>query len=681
MELHLGKSRAGKVSISFVLSECLVGIGEYKIKSFDEDRCHALQDVTLWSGSDCYGYGREVLFSSSTWKPIGEKIGISFTGINEAFQYEIKVLMLSLYSFGIGEGMPALKWSTIVSGIRSLMPLAKYLLSKDIDSWQDIEKLNKLKIRNHISNFLNEYEFYKKPSFSTSMNTAVRWLKYYKLIGDDVESMLSERLSPIIIAHSKSGRRSHPVIPTGVMKKLILSVISELESTTASVNMWIRIQKEDIKRIESKEFQIVNGRYKSVRKGEKGDSIYTAVNRIRGLVNILVLAFTGMRDGEVLALRNDCLVIRNSEEADLSYALVSELSKTTDGIQKLEWVCNEVASKYVSLLSSLNEVVFVKASAILKNLADEISEDYLNELQNGLKQKYLFSSNYTVNSCGFYRMSKRPSSLGFNISQHFNISVTSSDIHQLEQLGCNYRSVAPNKADGNEKYKVGDYFNFTPHQFRHTFAWFIIANRLGELDDIRYQYKHLWQNMTLIYSRRGYESIGQLLNIADDFSRKISNLTVQEIVDYSLSNQIAGKGGERFNERIRRMLGDQATDSVQPHFQNMSQVVEFISNNSNELRGVAHGYCTKGSDCKVKNIVDPSHCINCDGYIATPRHLPYWEAIKTNCEHKLEKIESAPKEMREKLKTFKAMLQKNLESANIVIESLQNSKANIVHER
>src|SRR5690606_25164564 len=121
--------------------------------------------------------------------------------------------------------------------------------------------------------------------------------------------------------------------------------------------------------------------------------------------------------------------------------------------------------------------------------------------------------------------------------------------------------------------------NFTPHQFRHTFAWFIIANRLGELDDIRYQFKHLWESMTLIYAKRGYESIGELLNLADQYSEEMTKLTVTELVQYSEERSIAGKGGNKFSQRIREMLGDQHTSGTQAHFKDASQLIEYVSKN------------------------------------------------------------------------------------------------------
>lgn len=661
------------MSISVVLSECLIGNGEYKLKPYCKERWLTLRDELIWSGSDRMGYSREVRLSDTTWKPIGEKIALSFKYLSIETEYELKILALALYTSGIGEGMPPLKWTTIKNGIPALMAFSRFLSEKRINSWAEFDQLKSVKKAHYCAEAIRDIRAGDRPSICVSIKSAIKWLSCYGVLSKKSFELISDHIDPIIAGYVLNGRKKHPVIPSRVLKQLISEVIFELNGIDEIRNEWIRLQSDEIRRIKRGQYKIVKGRYRSIYCA--GDVTVTAkINRIRGLVNILVLAFTGMRDGEALALANDCLVARESDSGELHYSLVSDLTKTTDGSQKVEWVCGEIVSKYLTHISSLNDVVYEKATAIIGYLSSEISDEYLNELQQGLKYKYLFTVNYSLTGCGFYRMNKRPNYGTFNISDFFKIPVNTSDIEQLERLGCNYKSVAPNNSDRHKPYKAGDYFNFTPHQFRHTFAWFIIANRLGELDDIRYQYKHLWQNMTLVYAQRGFESIGELLNIADEFSEHITNLTVSEIVEASLDGNIAGHGGARFSSRVKEMLGSQVEDNVQPHFKDMTKLVEFISKNSNDLRGVGHGYCTKAKDCKVKNVADPSHCIYCDGYIAIPRHLTYWKTIQINCEDKIKKIESAPDSVREKLDSFSTVLKSNLEAARVVIEQLEPSR-------
>ena len=662
------------MSISVILSECLSGVGEYKLKPYCEKRWLFLHDLIIWSGSDRSGYSREVRFSDHTWKPIGEKHSISFNDLSNEFQYEFKLITLALYTSGVGEGMPALKWSTIIHGIRSLRLLARFLQTKHINSWMELNRIHKLKRINYFSEAMNVVGAISKPRLSYTLNTSIKWLVYYDLLNQESSKIIFDKLNSIVSIYQKNDNKKHPVIPTRVLKVLISQVIAELDLIEKNIGSWIEFQKSEIHRIQAHQFKIINGRYQGLSNTKKIKATFLNINRVRGLVNILVLAFTGMRDGESLALKHDCLVVREDNNGDLIYFLSSELTKTTEGVQKVEWVCGETVAKYIKLICSLNEIVYEKALSIINHMALEISDEYLNELQQGLKHKHIFSSSYALTGCGFFSMNKRPVTAAFNISSFFKIPVDLSDIQQLDRLGCNYKSVAPNNIEKHQKYEPGDYFNFTPHQFRHTFAWFIIANRLGELDDIRYQYKHLWLNMTLVYAQRGFDSVGELLNIADELSEKITHLTVKDIVESSLNGKVAGNGGVRFSARIKEMLGNQTSNSIQPQFKDMNQLVDFISNNSNDLRGVAHGYCTKNRECKVKNIADPSHCIYCDGYIATPRHLPYWKAIQVSCEHKIQVIESATDDARAKLDSFYLVLKSNLIAANTIIQQLESSE-------
>ena len=71
------------------------------------------------------------------------------------------------------------------------------------------------------------------------------------------------------------------------------------------------------------------------------------------------------------------------------------------------------------------------------------------------------------------------------------------------------------------------------------------------------------------------------------------------------------------------------TTAQQPHFNNTQELIDFATKNSDSVRGLPHGYCTKGAGCKIKNASDPSHCLYCDTYYVTPSHLPYWKAIKS----------------------------------------------------
>ena len=260
---------------------------------------------------------------------------------------------------------------------------------------------------------------------------------------------------------------------------------------------------------------------------------------------------------------------------------------------------------------------------------------------------------------------------GFNnINKMFSIRVTEHDIAELERMGCNYQSVSSNHKKFKKPYKVGDFFNFTAHQFRHTFAWFIVANRLGDLDDIKYQYKHLENMMSLVYSQRGYESMEELIGLTESFSEFMISQAMEDMVSAAQDGTLAGKGGQNFIAKLTEILADDLTTGSTPHFKNMEELITFAAKHTNNFRGVSHGYCTKGSECKVRNAADPSHCVWCDSYIATPRHLPHWLVVKKRCESQLAAFEKFPSEIKQRLKAFSTALNDNLEAANIIIDQL-----------
>ncbi|MCG8315521.1 MAG: hypothetical protein MI976_20115 [Pseudomonadales bacterium] len=662
-------------NISNILSRVLCIAGNVSIVPYENVRHDMLQDLTIWSGSDMYGYERAVKFGDENWKPIGEVMGIVFPTEMEELCYELKVICLALYTVGVAEGMDTLKWSGIVHGVRSLRILGRSFHLYGIDSLSSLKKMPRLRVINNIHKVISTLSLTERPSLSVALLSAINWLMYYSIWSAREADICKQYLEGVASHYLSFQRKKHPVIPTSILKQLISQIERELNEIGDILPVWANGQYLEIQNIKDGFYTVKQGRYYSNTGYSKSKSgIVGKMASLPGLVNVLVLAFTGMRSGESLAMRDDC-VIERVEDGQKRYFVRTQLSKTTDGAQDLEWVCNEMTASAINLLVEANEIVREKAVVIVDKMGSEISDDYKNELQMGLDSRRLFGVGYSLLNCRFFRRSKRPNSGGLNIAASFKIAVTESDIRQLEKLGCNYKSISPSSSDRHQKYKPGDFFNFTPHQFRHTFAWFIIANRLGDLDDIRYQYKHLWESMTLIYSQRGYESITELLNIADAFDEGLTKMAVGELYEASLSGEIAGKGGEKFAKKVKEMLGKNYHSGSQPHFKDAKQLIEFVSKNSGNLRGLSHGYCTKDRDCKIKNVANPSHCIYCEGYIATPKHLPHWKVIRDSSQKKLDSIRQSPIEMQQRLEAYSMSLKINIEGADKIITSLTGKEA------
>ena len=289
----------------------------------------------------------------------------------------------------------------------------------------------------------------------------------------------------------------------------------------------------------------------------------------------------------------------------------------------------------------------------------------------GCSNTSLFQVRHCRQSALFSNQSKSTKNGFNNINSLMMIPLEQSDIDQLEKLGCNIQSVSSNHKNFRKPYQVGTPFNFTSHQFRHTFAWFIVANRLGDLDDIKYQFKHLETMMSLVYSHRGYDSLEELLHLTESFDEYLTQQAMTDMVKAAEQGHLAGKGGQKFIERLKNLLGNDFTSGSSPHFANMQELLIYTSKHSGSFRGLSHGYCTKGIGCQIRNAADPSHCINCDSYIATPKHLPHWKVIKQKCEQQLATFEQFPDDVKPRFASFKGALLDNLYAANSIIHQLE----------
>ncbi|WP_435000160.1 hypothetical protein ACRZ5S_22405 (plasmid) [Vibrio scophthalmi] len=457
------------------------------------------------------------------------------------------------------------------------------------------------------------------------------------------------------------------------MKSVIRASTEYVEIAKNNLDAFVRTHSTANSRIKLSKtkdhrFAIITPNHKIL---DEIDKTYSFISRLNLHVYTLVLAFTGMRDNEAYALKNHSHSYR-VETGEEIFTVKSQLSKTTDGVVELDWVANKIVYDAVELLSKVNDIYNERVRLLLKHHSHSMSDSDIKGYTQGLKSNRLFGIRHTKYTTRFIeasRSSEAESSI--SLGRHY-FQVTAGDIEQLEKMGCNYQSVSQQSGKRGLKYKVGDFFNFTAHQFRHTFAWFIIANRLGDLDDIKYQFKHLNDVMTFVYSERGYESLSELRTVIEYFEELVNKQAIEDIVESAKQGQVGGGGGERLSNFLAKLNSNQSqalfTTAQQPHFNNTHELIEFATRYSDSIRGLPHGYCTKGAGCKIKNASDPSHCLYCDTYYATPKHLPYWEAIKHSCEQKIERIQSLPDTAR--YQSFLTGLKDNLIAANEIIEKL-----------
>lgn len=565
--------------------------------------------------------------------------------------------------------MEPLAWSTIRRNIANLKRLAKWLERYGIESFDSLDQLPELRLRNIILDLVQASGVKKHPSYAESLRAAIYWLKLYSVVkSEPFFDLMNEYFLPFTLL-KKERRNKHSVIPVQIMKQILKASEDHVNAAEIIIDDWHVLQKKLNNAVEyAPKKHLKNSTYvEGLNEDECAelDEYYELIKNLRRYTFVLVISYTGMRYSEAMALSDDSAIERNGK-----YYIKSLLSKTTDETQSLEWVTNEITHRAVTLLARVCSVYRERAALLLKYHGDLLPLNRKLNLEFGLSNQTLFGVSPHKKSCEFAIHTKSTKNGFNNLNTMFSIRVNEQDIAELERMGCNYQSVSSNHKKFKKSYKEGDLFNFTAHQFRHTFAWFIVANRLGDLDDIKYQYKHLENMMSLVYSQRGYESMEELIGLTESFSEFMISQAMEDMVSAAQDGKLAGKGGQNFIAKLTEILAEDLTTGSTPHFKNMEELITFAAKHTNNFRGVSHGYCTKGSECKVRNAADPSHCVWCDSYIATPRHLPHWLVVKTRCETQLAALEKLPLEIKQRFKAFSTALNDNLEAANIIIDQL-----------
>lgn len=654
------------------------------IVQLSDRRIEALAQKVVWRYNDRGAHDAVVRFGDRAFRPKNAKDGVVIDTGSAQHDFEIKAILLLLLHSGRREGGVPYKWRTVSERVRRLVRFAKYCQYRGQRSFRQLNSLPALHLRTLMLGFLIDdigsggLGGSKSTSVFKSARDALKHLADFGLVGfPDFMELLDELSLGAIKNHETNHRLRHSIIPTGVMKRLIeeaVSYISQAQEAFDEFQEIFRLTHAAIRRSKctnSRAAIWANGRALTPRLSEL---LKTRFRHLQRHVYALVLAFTGMRDDEAGSLETGCSGHR-TESGEEIYFVRSLLSKTDDNAIRLDWVANDVVHKAVALLSSVNELYYERAELLLSEYGDTMTPQFINKMRHGLADRRLFGVRMTVATTTFTKLTSGSDGIKALSLDQYQFKVTQPDIDQLQDMECNCVSVCALSGERGRPYMLGECFNLTAHQFRHTFAWFIIANRLGDLDDIRYQFKHLHRAMAVVYSERGFKAFNELRAVIEDFERFANSKAIQDIVGSAVSGRISGGGGERLVHLLETMNEGQTpatfSEDHQPHFASVQELVAFATRHSQSIRGLSNGYCTKGEDCKIRNAADPSHCLYCDTYYATPKHLPYWRAIKVNCESRLRKIDAMPKELQARFQAFRQTLDDNLFSAHKVLRDLE----------
>ena len=426
--------------------------------------------------------------------------------------------------------------TTVSLYLRLFNKLAEYALKKN-SSIATILQEAKM-----IVNFLDEYgEFYSVTLYSL-----------LNIIKTETESITSIKKLPnktlnVIGLRSKkyySSHNQHPPIPVRILTRLLSKIIIAIEDFDKYSEEYLELtgrMLDDKKFGVSKKNQLSISREEGMAKGLYKiyhpdfkeiisqspikeyflkNNISTKTKFMKHLGDILlvakinVLAYSGMRYGELANLKYDCLEIFYHQNKE-HYLVKGETTKLNHGmIKEAKWVVSTQAVTAINIAKKITKFIYQK----LKLYND--SNDSINNLllfpNIGVLHRHDTISALKSNSMKYVC---KPIALSFIIKTSMNsiiianlsTQITEEDIRELEHIDShrNWRS--------EEKFQIGKKWTITAHQFRRSLALYATNSGLVSLPSLRRQLQHITNEMSAYYSK-GSSFAKVILGCHSDFA-------------------------------------------------------------------------------------------------------------------------------------------------------------------
>ncbi|MCC3859113.1 site-specific integrase [Vibrio parahaemolyticus] len=679
--------------------------GRIQMVDLHDDNLSSINSMPIWDSASytVSDYGEQT-FGQNRWVA-EDKVEDSaiFNTNSQVMDAEVKACCLLETQVGYRLGEDGISWSKSLTNIRMLNHFGRYLTSRGLESFRALDTWSEVWLTHIIQHYLQDdvgsggLNFPEAYSARMRFERAIMTACNYGLIKKPhVINIMSSAFDSIDNGISPI-RLSHSIIPNDAVKALINIASTGIKNVDAIIDEWEDCntllidalnKKVNSTKTDKSMGEILNNigfsnHNKRLKKKtrlnvlkERMKELNSYFEDLRSYVLVLVLLFSGMRISEATSIQVGA-AHKIKKNGVYRYTVTATLSKTDDTKVELDWVINEEAFNAITLLSRFTSGVHERAKAFLEIHGNALSVKIRHRLEQGLAENLLFGVSPSIGTANFTK-AKINSDNKFGLSG-FNIPLTIKDVFQLESLDCNYQAILGKRR--GKPYKAGDIFNLTAHQFRHTFAYFIIANRLGDLDDIKYQFKHLSSAMTLVYSNRGYESIEELYNIAASFEKITAQNLAKEMISLAKQKKLGGGGGRRLINGVETLTIEieliASNDDIKPvekrqiHFPDMDSFERYMVKHFLSTRGLPHGICTKGSECKIKNSPDPSGCVFCPTYLASERHLPAWEVLERQFTQKLSAYESMPEHLQKQYEAMASGWQDELDAAKLIISQIK----------
>lgn len=329
------------------------------------------------------------------------------------------------------------------------------------------------------------------------------------------------------------------------------------------------------------------------------------VRFLRSCCYIIIAMFSGMRDSEVISLKNNCFE-RSSDIDGEEYCWLHGLTyKLEDQPKPAKWMVPEIVEKAVLTANQIR----LPVSAYIARQA-ELNSDMAGTQAHAVRVADDATLLGTCLFLGWKASGTRP---------EFLLNTQSN--RMLKQVAERLELVV----QGEDLSEVIDRAAITPesvwplatHQFRRTFAVFVARNVLGDVRYLRHHFKHWSMDMTLHYAKDPlfddslFESV---LSKRDELQASIISGWLAPS-----QNLAGGRAGHIVSFRGRA----EVKTAKDP------QALAKAVGEGIFIRGTGHSWClatTKG--CGGEGLYDAIRCAGCGEGVIDQGHLVIWQRVR-----------------------------------------------------
>jgi|GEM_PF-629211 len=306
---------------------------------------------------------------------------------------------------------------------------------------------------------------------------------------------------------------------------------------------------------------------------DKLDELNEALLLLRDSCLFWILLTTGMRIHEVLGIK--CGAYRKETKDDEIYYYIETISKKTyTGLA--EWIAPKIAIDAIKILERYSSDLQTRVEADLAAVRARNDHEEVNRLEN-ITNKVCLSH----------------SKKGSSITVLSGNTVTG---HRLPNL-CT---------------KIGSDWNLSSHQFRRTFANYVVHSQLGDIRALKDHFKHWSIQMTALYAyndKFDQELFEELLR---------EQYWVEEQIKFDWFGLDSPLAGGAIAERIMKVRGDE--DHIKT-FKTREDMVRAYSGNI-PIRATGIAWCTNDDDGCMGG-----KCDECDHGIIDKNNQKHWEGM------------------------------------------------------